>query len=369
MSAVRRINIEIKARCPDPERVRGALRGLEARFTGQDEQVDTYFRVSRGRLKVREGQIEQSLIAYERPDDAGPKQSDVHLFRMGSGAAAAALRRALEAALPVLVVVRKRRDIWFLDNVKIHVDEVEGLGSFLEIEAISDPDAPAPGLAAEPGPAALRAQCEDLMAALGVEEEQLVSTSYSDMLLGKSAPAAAPAPVPAREPSPKLILDKDLLTHGLRGLEKPIVTVWRIKTGIWAGIAVLALLGWDIVTLFGSDPWLPLGVKPGLALVVFGGLIMVTTRLRYRSWRFALREDELYLGRGIFNHIRTIVPLKRIQHIDVSQDIFEREFDLGRLVVHTAGTRGNAVILPGLTLDEAERLRDAMKAFIQDEAL
>jgi len=357
VSADRRINIEIKARCPDPDKVRDVLRSQGAHLKGVDTQVDTYFRVSRGRLKVREGLVEQSLIAYERPDAEGPKRSDVHLFRPESGIAA--LRKTLEAALDVLVVVRKKRDIWFLDNVKIHVDEVEGLGSFVEIEAISDPDAALPGPTAgmggtaEPDVDTLRAQCERLMSTFGVEEGHLVATSYSDMLLD----------------GPKLILDEDLLTEGLRALEKPIVTVWRIKTGIWAGVLVLALLAWDIVTIFGSESSLAFGVKPGLALVVLGTLIAILTRLRYRSWRFALREDELFLARGIFNHIRTIVPLKRIQHIDVSQDIFEREFDLGRLVVHTAGTRGSAVVLPGLALEEAERLRDAMKAFIQDEAL
>jgi len=367
VSAGRLTNIEIKARCEDPERVRDVLRGLGARFTGQDAQVDTYFRVARGRLKVREGTIEQSLVAYERPNAEGPKQSDVHLYNAGGGVGAgavdnarvAALRAALEAALDVLVVVRKRRDIWFLDNVKIHVDEVEGLGSFVEIEAIHDPGAgPAaePDTTAEPVTDTLRAQCERLMAELGVEDEHLLAASYSDMLLETAA-------------TPRLILDEALLTNGLRPLEKAIVTVWRIKTGIWAGVVVLALLAWDIVTFFGNSPWFPFGVKPGVALLVLGALITVMTRLRYRSWQFALREDELYLGRGIFNHIRTIVPLKRIQHIDVSQDVFEREFDLGRLVVHTAGTRGNAIILPGLMLEEAERLRDAMKAFIQDEAL
>jgi uncharacterized protein len=73
--------------------------------------------------------------------------------------------------------------------------------------------------------------------------------------------------------------------------------------------------------------------------------------------------------RGVFNRVFTIVPLRRIQHLDVSQDIFEREYDLGKLIIHTAGTRSSEVILPGLAIEEAERLRDEMKKVITDEAL
>ena len=73
--------------------------------------------------------------------------------------------------------------------------------------------------------------------------------------------------------------------------------------------------------------------------------------------------------RGIFNRVHTIIPLRRIQHLDVSQDLFEREYDVAKLIIHTAGTRSSDVILPGLTLSVAEKLRDEMKEFITDEAL
>jgi len=165
------LNVEIKARCRDAQAARNALRSRGAEFKGTDRQVDTYFRVRRGRLKLREGDIENALIFYERPDQPGPKESRVILCpRPGDP-----LKEVLTAALGVLVVVGKRREIYFIDNVKFHIDEVDGLGSFLEIEAIDE--------TGSVGRDQLRAQCREHMAALGVERGDLVGCSYSDMLL------------------------------------------------------------------------------------------------------------------------------------------------------------------------------------------
>ena len=84
---MRVINVEIKARCADPEQVRAVLRQRNASFAGLDRQVDTYFRAPQGRLKLREGNIENALIYYHRPNQAGPKTSDVllHQTTRGSG--------------------------------------------------------------------------------------------------------------------------------------------------------------------------------------------------------------------------------------------------------------------------------------------
>jgi predicted adenylyl cyclase CyaB len=166
---MRVINVEIKARCAEPERVRTVLRERKARFAGVDQQVDTYFRVAHGRLKLREGKIENALIYYQRPNEAGPKTSDVLL-----SAASPGLKETLAGALGVLVAVEKWREIYYLENVKIHIDQVEGLGSFAEIEAAGDENADR---------SALLAQCRDLMEAFGIREEHLVAESYSDLLL------------------------------------------------------------------------------------------------------------------------------------------------------------------------------------------
>lgn len=171
------LNVEIKARCLYPERVRRALEEREAEFRGLDRQVDTYFRVPCGRLKLREGNIECNLIYYSRTDEAGPKDSHVTLYHTEHPAA---LKEILTNALGVLVVVEKEREIYFIDNVKFHVDTIEPLGSFVEIEAID-----ATGTF---GRDHLLRQCAEYMAVLGIRQDDLISVSYSDMLMSAEQP-------------------------------------------------------------------------------------------------------------------------------------------------------------------------------------
>jgi len=132
---------------------------------------------------------------------------------------------------------------------------------------------------------------------------------------------------------------------------------------------VVAALVYDIFQFFETEKAVPFGVFPGLVLLLGFGLSFWLPVFRYRYWRYALRATELVLIRGVFNRVHTIIPLRRIQHLDVSQDLFEREYELGKLIIHTAGTRSSDVVLPGLHIDEAERLRDEMKKVITDEAL
>ena len=163
--------VEIKARAADFAPARAVLAARGARFVGLDHQVDTYFRVASGRLKLREGDLENSLIHYERENTAGPKHSKVGLLQNEPGSP---LKGILTAALGVDVVVDKHREIHFLGNVKIHLDRVAGLGTFVEIEAI-DHDGTRPL-------EALREQCEELMTAFGIRDEDLLAVSYSDLL-------------------------------------------------------------------------------------------------------------------------------------------------------------------------------------------
>jgi len=166
------VNIEIKARCPDRRRIRRILSDCGPEFRGEDHQIDTYFRSRRGRLKLREGRIENSLIYYDRPDRAGPKRADVILHT--TDPPADDLKAALTAAMGVQVVVDKTREIYFIDNVKFHIDRVEGLGDFIEIEAID--------AAGDLGVETLRAQCKRYMDLLGIDPADRVERSYSDML-------------------------------------------------------------------------------------------------------------------------------------------------------------------------------------------
>lgn len=173
-----RLNIEIKARCDDHGRTRQILSEMGSRVMGTDHQIDTYFRVPDGRLKLREGSIENSLIFYQRPDQAGPKRSDVQLYRVTPPDPS--LKAVLGEALGVFVVVDKEREIHFVDNVKIHLDHVEGLGAFLEIEAID-----ADGTHSEDS---LLAQCEEFMRRFGVRDSDLLDVSYSDLILEQTSP-------------------------------------------------------------------------------------------------------------------------------------------------------------------------------------
>lgn len=160
-----------------------------------------------------------------------------------------------------------------------------------------------------------------------------------------------------------------VLFDTLTSLDASIVKVWRLKTGLFAGVLFVGVLIWDILNAFQADRLLPFGVWPLVTVVLLGSLVWWLPPLRYRYWGYRLGEEELLLVRGIFNRVHTIIPLRRIQHLDVSQDLFEREFDVAKLIVHTAGTRSSDVVLPGLGQDVAEALRDEMKQFITDQAL
>ena len=166
------INVEIKALCSDHERIRRILLEKNADFIGMDHQVDTYFRTGSGRLKLREGTIENNLIRYQRPDQAGPKISHCIIYKTEKGSV---LKNILSDAMGVMVVVDKEREIYFIDNVKIHLDRVKGLGTFLEIEAQSEEGDKSEEL--------LKRQCVQLMDEFGIRPDELLSDSYSDLLL------------------------------------------------------------------------------------------------------------------------------------------------------------------------------------------
>jgi adenylate cyclase, class 2 len=168
------LNVEIKAKCRNHAVIEQILLERNARFIGLDHQIDTYFKVPNGRLKLREGNIENTLIFYDRPNQAGPKKSDIILYHVQPDAS---LKAILEKTNGVLAVVDKHRKIFFIDNVKFHLDEVVGLGQFVEIEAI-DTEV---GL----GYDFLLEQCSFFMGLFDIQESDLLTHSYSDMVLEK----------------------------------------------------------------------------------------------------------------------------------------------------------------------------------------
>jgi adenylate cyclase, class 2 len=166
------LNIEFKAKTNKLTEQEDLLQKRNPLFIGEDHQVDTYFNVAVGRLKLREGNIENALIHYEREDFAGAKSSHVLLYQHQPDKT---LKEILIKTLGIKAVVDKKRKIYFINNVKFHFDTVEGLGTFLEVEAI-DKDGSI-------GKEKLQAQCDEYAALLGIADEDFCSFSYSDMIL------------------------------------------------------------------------------------------------------------------------------------------------------------------------------------------
>ncbi|ADQ67742.1 PH domain-containing protein [Halogeometricum borinquense] len=133
---------------------------------------------------------------------------------------------------------------------------------------------------------------------------------------------------------------------------------------LWVGSAALTALVIGAllfaVVQFVSPPFLPSWSPYAATAVVFvlGASLAIA---RYRSWGYEVREDSLYLERGVFTRVRTVVPFVRIQHVDSSRGPVERVIGLASTVVYTAGSRGADVSVPGLTADSADELRERLK--------
>ena len=172
MSEARR-NVELKALDPDPARTLGRALALGAEDRGVIVQRDSYFHVREGRLKLREEEPgEAHLIAYARPDAAEVRVSS---YRVVPVPDPDGMRAALAAANGVDVVVEKRRRLLLWETVRIHLDEVQGLGSFVELEAVAPHES---DLEHE------REQVARLRDELGIEDAALREGSYSDAVRG-----------------------------------------------------------------------------------------------------------------------------------------------------------------------------------------
>lgn len=169
---MKHVNFEFKARLKNEEHVRAVLKQLRARLAGTDRQADTYFIVPSGRLKLREGRIENALIFYRRSNTPQARRASVEMMLLPRRNS---LRAILTAALGVLAAVNKRREIYFVGNVKIHLDRVQRLGKFVEVEAISRTG----------DIAKIRAQARRFQKLLGIRSSDLVGQSYADLILQK----------------------------------------------------------------------------------------------------------------------------------------------------------------------------------------
>jgi homotetrameric cytidine deaminase len=170
-----RVNVELKARDSDPDGTAARCLALGAEDNGVLEQRDTYFMARRGRLKLREEAGGDELIAYRRNDAFEASESR---YVLAPASAPGELAEALDAALgPPVIVVSKRRRLFLWDGVRIHLDDVEGLGSFIELEAELEPGSGKGELAAA------REKVARLRRELPIDDSALVSGGYADLLL------------------------------------------------------------------------------------------------------------------------------------------------------------------------------------------
>jgi predicted adenylyl cyclase CyaB len=167
-------NIEIKARARDLADLRRGAEALSDTPAQVIPQEDTFFYTAKGRLKLRQlapdwGQ----LVYYERTDASGPKRSNYHIFETRDPES---LKTTLSLALGIRGVVRKKRTLYLVGQTRLHLDEVEGLGEFMELEVVLRP---------EQSDAEGQAIAQDLMTRLGMREEDLIEGAYMDLLEGK----------------------------------------------------------------------------------------------------------------------------------------------------------------------------------------
>jgi len=167
-------NVEIKARVRDVDALRERIAAVAGDPSDVFEQLDTFYITPRGRLKLRVLAPDRcELIQYARADDASAKVSTYDIVRSNDPAA---FSRILESALPIRGVVTKRRYLYLAGPTRIHLDEVEGLGTFVELEVVLSPDETAEDGTRVAG---------DLMAKLGIATDDLVSGAYIDLQEGR----------------------------------------------------------------------------------------------------------------------------------------------------------------------------------------
>jgi adenylate cyclase class IV len=165
-------NLELKASIPSQEALREDALRLGARPAGLLEQRDTYFRVPRGRLKLREcAGMQAELIFYEREETSGERWSRYERVPVTEPEG---LKGVLARAGGILAVVEKRRTLFLFQNVRIHSDDVAGLGCFLEFEIVGEES---------PDSHALMARLREHF---GIREEMIVRGSYADMIMAKN---------------------------------------------------------------------------------------------------------------------------------------------------------------------------------------
>jgi hypothetical protein len=149
-------------------------------------------------------------------------------------------------------------------------------------------------------------------------------------------------------------------------LDKGQLWVMRIHAAALSLLLLLAGAGAEAVLR--NETALPRGFVVLPILLVALWLVFIAPARRFRSWGYRMDAEELQVARGLWTQWHTVVPLERVQHLDIAQGPLERSFGVSRLIVHTAGTLHSQVTLPGLTRPVAEAMRDEIRARLRQEA-
>ncbi|AHE53847.1 PH domain-containing protein [Sphingomonas sanxanigenens] len=148
-------------------------------------------------------------------------------------------------------------------------------------------------------------------------------------------------------------------------LEPGQLWVMRIRAAILGCVLIVPAIvgGFFIQSEFGWPAWLP----PLVGAVLLVWPVLIAPGRRFAAWGYEEDADALLIAHGVWTEVRTVVPFKRVQHIDVAQGPIERGFGVAQLVLHTAGTAHSLVVLPGLARDAAEAMRDRIRSHIRQE--
>ncbi|MBI4306650.1 MAG: class IV adenylate cyclase [Chloroflexi bacterium] len=170
--------VEVKTRCKSLDHARRILAERGVGLARVERQTDTYFHCRFGRLKLRDEDSGMKVVHYVREDLLGPKRSHVRLYYPS---APELLRTVLAGALGVVVIVQKVREVYADGNVRVHLDHVRELGDFVEIEVLNED-----GMYKE---VTMWQQCRAYMELLSLNEAEMISGSYGDLLLEKGGRA------------------------------------------------------------------------------------------------------------------------------------------------------------------------------------
>lgn len=167
------IDVEVKAKTTKHDLIREILHKKKADYKGIDTQIDVYFKVNDGRLKLRKGNIENYLISYKRENLSEIRPSNFSLYKSENPEL---LEKMLKSTCGLLIEVEKKREIFYIDNIKFNLDEVKGLGTFVEIEAMTDDPNEIPHL---------KKVVNEYVKLFEIADNDIQSYSYSDLLLEK----------------------------------------------------------------------------------------------------------------------------------------------------------------------------------------